>query len=85
MNQYRTQCLKVGKRLLLLTCIGSIGGSVACYEKVVRVNSNGSTVEVADPDFNEKPGGLDQLMWGPAPKGQDAATYYRKKKQLLAQ
>ena len=85
MNHYRTPRLKVGKCLLVFTCIGAIGGIVGCYEKVVRVKSNGSTTEIADPDFNEKPGGLDELMWGPVPKGQDAATYYRKKKQLIAE
>ena len=85
MNQYRTRSLKVGKCLLFITCIGAFGGIVGCYEKVVRVKSNGATTEVSDPNFNEKTGGLDELMWGPVPKGQDAATYYRKKKQLLAQ
>lgn len=56
-----------------------------CYERVVRVKTGNQTTEVAAPDFNEEPGALDELMWGPVPKGQDPATYYRKKKQFLAQ
>ncbi|MDA0214360.1 MAG: hypothetical protein O2875_03245 [Planctomycetota bacterium] len=85
MNNSPCRGFIIARRILFFTCIVAIGGSVACYEKVIRVKSNGTTTEVSDPDFNEKPGGLDELMWGPVPKGQDAATYYRKKKQLLAQ
>ncbi len=57
----------------------------SCYEKVVRVKSAGQTRQVSKPDFDETPGALDELMWGPVPKGQDPATYYRKKNQLLAE
>ncbi len=56
-----------------------------CYEKVIRVKTGDRTTEVADPDFNESSTALDEVMWGPVPKGHDPATYYRKKKQLLAQ
>lgn len=67
-------------------CIGlCVFGLTGCYEKVIRVKSGGQTTEIADPDFNEKHNGLDEFMWGPVPKGQDPETYYRKKKQLLAQ
>lgn len=56
-----------------------------CYEKVIRVKQGPTTTEVAKPDFDEQPGALDELMWGPVPAGQDPAKYYAKKKRLMAQ
>jgi len=67
--------------LLIATALVMCG----CYERVIRIKTGAQTTEVAAPDFNEEPGALDELMWGPVPKGQDPAAYYRKKKQLMAQ
>lgn len=70
---------------VVAACLLAITALTGCYEKVIRVKTGDQTTQVADPDFNEQPGALDELMWGPVPKGQDPTTYYRKKKQLLAQ
>ncbi len=75
----------IRRALISAACVLGIALLCGCYEKVIRVKTGDQTTEVADPDFNEQPGALDELMWGPVPKGQDPATYYRKKKQLLAQ
>ncbi len=56
-----------------------------CYERVIRTKQGAVTTEVAKPDFDEKQGALDELMWGPVPKGQDPETYYRKKKRIAEQ
>ncbi|MSQ90786.1 MAG: hypothetical protein EXS01_05250 [Phycisphaerales bacterium] len=76
----------MNRRVTTLGCfLLTLALTGGCYEKVIRVKTGDRTTEVADPDFNEQPSALDEVMWGPVPKGQDPATYYRKKKQLLAQ
>ncbi len=57
----------------------------ACTEKVVRTKSSLGSKQVSDSDFQEQPSGLDEVLYGPVPKGQDPAEYYRRKKQLFAQ
>ncbi|MSQ90830.1 MAG: hypothetical protein EXS01_05490 [Phycisphaerales bacterium] len=52
-----------------------------CYQKTIRVKRGGESTKVADPDFNDEPTVIDELMWGPVPKGQDPGAYYRKKNQ----
>ncbi len=78
-HRHRSRWLKA---LAVSCCVTVLTG---CYEKVVRVKSGSQTREVSKQDFDEQPSPLDELMWGPVPKGQDPATYYRKKKQFLAQ
>ena len=36
------------------------------------------------PNLQEAPSALDEAMYGPVPKGQDPAAYYRSKRQLLS-
>lgn len=60
----------------------TIAALASCYQKVVKTKQGDLTTQVSEPDFNEKQGFLDELMWGPVPKGQDPDAYYRKKKQF---
>lgn len=73
------------RALTAALCILGTTGASGCYQKVIRVKAGDRTTEVAEPDFNEKTTELDEVMWGPVPKGKDPETYYRKKKQLLAE
>lgn len=77
--------MRVRLRHAALALLGaSVASSAGCYERVVRTRHGDVVSEVSKPDFDEKPGALDELMWGPVPAGQDPETYYRKKKQLMA-
>ena len=68
--------------VVAFTCAFAIMATGGCYQKVVRTKQGDVTTQVSEPNFNEKQGPFDELMWGPVPQGQDPDAYYRKKKQL---
>lgn len=66
--------------LALLLAAASLGG---CYERVVKVSDPRSRMSSYEPNVKDDHNALDEAMYGPVPKGQDPAAYYRSKKQLL--
>ncbi|MSR29313.1 MAG: hypothetical protein EXS03_07055 [Phycisphaerales bacterium] len=76
------KCRRIAALLAGTVCVAGILG---CYEKVIRTTQGDVTTQVNKPDFDEKQGALDEVLWGPVPAGQDPEAYYRKKKRLMAQ
>ncbi|MSR45264.1 MAG: hypothetical protein EXS15_07940 [Phycisphaerales bacterium] len=69
----------------VVICAACAVALAGCYEKTIRVKNGATSRNVSEPDFNDQPTFMDEMMWGPVPKGQDPAAYYRKKNQPLSQ
>lgn len=70
---------RVWSSFLILLALVVLGG---CYRRVVSTGGGDSDriVDVYEPNrADADPDWLDELMWGPPPKGTTARDYYRSK------
>lgn len=76
--------LRLGAPVAAAAASMAAAALAGCYERVVRVSDPNSRMTSYQPNMQDSPSALDEAMYGPVPKGQDPAAYYRSKKQLLS-